>query len=243
MDVAATLLALQDIDTELMRAHKALDEMPEKRAILETRRKTAEVTELRGKAELLVKQLKAAIAKQEDEAALYAEKFETEQARVMSGEITNPKEIQHLTRELDALRRRREKLDIDTIALMERLERAGGQVEKVDGALAELRKKEESLIEVFQRKGGEIRSRIAELEVRRCDLVTALDSGLAARYEELRASKGGIGAGRLVGSTCTACRMELPAERVSELLAGPRIATCPACRRLMVVSMDDEAQA
>lgn len=242
MDVPATVLALQDADTELMRAHKQLEEMPEKRAILEARKKAGEVRELRAKAESLVKQLKQAIAKQEDEAAAYAEKYETEQARVMSGEITNAKEIQHLTRELDALRRRREKIDIDTIALMERMEKASGQVDRVDAALEELARKEEALTETFKHKGGEIQAQIAELDARRASLVGALDTDIAKRYEELRASKAGVGAGRLAGSTCTACRMELPAERVSELKAGPDIAICPACRRLLVVRVEGEAE-
>ena len=59
MTQAASLLALQDLDIEIMRAKKRLDELPEKREILGVRHKMREVTELHGKADLLVKKLSA----------------------------------------------------------------------------------------------------------------------------------------------------------------------------------------
>jgi uncharacterized protein len=62
---------------------------------------------------------------------------------------------------------------------------------------------------------------------------------LLARYESTAAAKGGIGAAKLLDVACSACRVELPAERLRELREGPDIGLCPNCRRLLVVRGDD----
>jgi predicted nucleic acid-binding Zn-ribbon protein len=240
MDQAATLLKIQELDLEIRRDEKHLDEMPEKRAILETRARIREVEALRAKAEELVDRLGREVAKNEDETTQLSEKIETEQKRVMSGDVTNAKEIQHLTREIDSLKRCREKLEMEQLALLERVEKAKGQVGKVDIGLEQLRSKESGLVDEFTAKGGALQARVDAATKERASLAGSLDSELLARYESLRESKGGIGAGLLKGDACTACRMELPAERVEDLRSGPSIAICPQCRRLIVVEAGED---
>jgi hypothetical protein len=235
MTEGATLVALQDADLEIMRAAKQLDEMPEKRAIIDARRKIQEVTTLKAKADELLRRLRNESSRLEDEASALEQKIAAEQKRVMSGDITNAKELQHITREVDSLKRRREKLDMETLGVMERVEKAAEQVAKVEAALDKLQAQEGRLVAEFKDKGGHLQTRIEQLKRERAALAGKLSIELLARYEELRAAKGGVGAGRLDGSTCTACRMELPAQRVDEIMGGPDIALCPACRRLLVV--------
>ncbi|MBN2566103.1 MAG: hypothetical protein JXB46_10375, partial [Candidatus Eisenbacteria bacterium] len=161
-------------------------------------------------------------------------------AKVMSGDITNPKEVQHITREMDALRRRKEKLEMENLELMERLEKSKSQVGKVDSALDQHAAQEATLTEQFRSEGGELQAGIEVLKGQRGSLCASLEPALLQRYEGMRESKGGVGAATLAGQACTACHMELPAQRLEELLAGPRIAACPACRRLLVIPLPDE---
>lgn len=235
MERTQALLELQDVDLEILRTEKRLDEMPEKRSILETRKKTREVTELRAKAEVLVSRLGAAVSKHEDECSMLDTKIAEEQAKLMSGDVTNPKEVVHITREMDALKRRKDKLEMEEIELMERVEKAKGQVEKVDAALGQLAAKESALTDQFKSKGSEMMAEIEALRKRRDQLAGIVDAKTLETYESLRASKSGVGVGRLDGVMCTACRMDLPAERVAALKSGPDIATCPQCHRLIVV--------
>jgi predicted nucleic acid-binding Zn-ribbon protein len=239
MDQAATLLKIQELDLETRRDEKLLDEMPEKKAILETRAKTREIQALHAKAEELVARLGREVTRNEDETTSVSEKIEAEQARVMSGDITNAKEIQHLTREIDSLKRRREKLEMEQLTLLERVEKAKGQVAKVETGLKHLEVREAELVEEFQAKGGALQTGVEAASSERDTLAKGLDAELLAQYEGFRQAKGGVGVGLLKGDACTACRMELPAERVEELRSGPRIATCPQCRRLIVVDPGD----
>jgi len=235
MERTTALLELQEVDLGILRTQKRLDEMPEKRAILETRKKTRDVTALRAKAEELVSRLASAVSKHEDECSMIATKIDEEQAKLMTGDVTNPKEVMHITREMDALKRRKDKLEMEEIELMERVEKANGQVAKVDTALGQLAAKETSITDQYKAKGSEMMKEIEQLKKRREQLAEALDAKMLASYESLRASKGGVGVGRLDGVMCTACRMDLPAERVAELKVGPEIAICPHCHRLIVV--------
>ena len=233
-----TLLMIQDLDLKILRAEKQLDELPEKRAILEARSKIAEVEGLKAKAGVLVSKLESELKAHQDETEMIAEKLATEQAKVM--ETSDHRQVQAITREMDGLKRRRDKLDTESIQLMERIERARGQVDKIDAALGQLHDKENVLIDEFKLHGGELQTGIGKLKAHRDALGARIDPGLLERYETSRAAKGSIGVGKLEGSACSACRMELPAERVKELLAGDPVGICPQCRRLIVVITPDE---
>ncbi len=240
MDQGQTLLSLQETDLAIIRTEKRLEELPVKKSILATRQKMRDVEALKAKVGELASGFSRAMSRNEDETAQIAEKFDTEQAKVMSGDITNPKEIQHITREMDALRRRKEKLEMEDLDLMERAEKAAGQVAKVDTALKQLAEQEATLTTQFRTEGGEIKTELEALNKKRTANAAELEPELLTRYETLRAAKGGVGAASLKGHMCSACRMELPAQRIEELLAGPDIGVCPVCRRLLVTTVVED---
>ena len=237
MTQASTLLALQAVDLDVLRSKKRLDELPERRAILEIRAKQREVSELRGKADLLVRKLESDLKAHQDETTTLSEKIDAEQAKVMA--TTDHRAVTSITREMDGLRRRRDKLEMESLQLMERADKARAQAVTIDDALAQLSKKEAALVTRFQAVGGELQSHIAAQESARGRLAATLPADLLGRYESARESKGGVGVGELDDTACTACRMVLPAERVKELESGPDVGTCPQCRRLIVVHHED----
>ena len=237
MPESDALLALQDLDLEVMRAEKRLDELPEKRAILEARAKIAEVQQLKGRAELLVRKLEAELRAHQDEISTLTEKLATEQKKVM--ETSDHRMVQSITREMDGLKRRRDKVEMLSLQLMERIDKANGQLDKVNAALDQLGAKEEALVEQFKSEGGKLQTDIATLNARRDAYASQLSPETLERYRTVRDQKGGIGVGKLEDATCSACRMELPAERVKELRdSGSDVGVCPECKRLIVISED-----
>lgn len=241
MDESATLLELQEVDLAIARGERALDELPEKKAILENRAKQREVESLAGRADGVVAKLDAEIRRKQDETESVGSKLEEEQSKLMVGAVSDHKQVQHISREIDSLRRRKDKLEMETLQLMERLEKASAQRETVEKALSQLRERETQLIEQFRDHGGDLQNSIAEGQSKREQLARSLDADLLTRYENLREMKSGIGVGRLEGDSCSACRMQLPAEAVAALLAGPDIGICPSCHRLVVVRFAPES--
>jgi hypothetical protein len=233
MTQAGSLLELQTLDIELLRSAKKLDELPEKRAILEIRAKQRDVGALRGKADLLVSKLNRDLKAHQDEIAMLTEKIDAEQAKVMA--TTDHRAVASITREMDGLKRRRDKVEMESLQLMERIDKAKAQTVTIDEALTQLAGKEADLIAQFKSVGGALQAHVAKQEAKRSKVAKSLPAELLKRYETSRESKGGVGVGELEGDACTACRMVLPAERVRELVGGPEIGTCPQCRRLIVV--------
>ena len=190
MDEASALLELQEQDLEILRAERALDELPEKRAILEVRAKQREVEALKHKADVLVSKLEAEARRVQDETDAVTEKIEAEQAKIMSGEIADHKQVQHISRELDALKRRKDKLEMEALQIMERIEKAAGQKDKVDDALTQLVAREASYVERFKERGGELQTRIATATKRREKLTASLNADLARSLRDASRTEG-----------------------------------------------------
>lgn len=237
MDQAAALLELQRLDLEILRATKRLDELPEKQAILETRAKRREVGAMHEKAQLLVHKLQAEVKARQDETAMLVQKIDGEQAKIMA--TTDHRAVQSLTREMDGLKRRCDKLEMEMLQFMERIDKASTQVATVESAVQKLAQREEALIAKYREVGRGIQADIAQLQTERDSAAAAVSPDTLKQYEAIRESRGGVGVGELQGDTCTACRMSLPAQRVQTLQGGPDIAMCPQCRRLLVVRRGD----
>lgn len=238
MDVSRILLELQARDLRLVRAHKRLDEMPEKRAILAARHKIAEIETLLAKTEKVGHVLDAALRKSEDESARISEKIDHEQAKLLSGEVTNPKELQNISKELASLVKQREHIDGEILAAMEKREAAQQQSDKIQAAIKVGRAKEAAMLADFQNKGAELLAEIEQLKKERQALSGKLPVDLREKYTSLLDTKHGIAVGVLEGRSCTACRIELPGERLQALMSGPAIALCPSCQRLLIVPQD-----
>jgi hypothetical protein len=235
MTEARILIALMEHDLMLSRTAKSLEEIPEKRAILQLRGRLQEIEEGRAKAHAYVSEVERKLARANDELAALESRIAAEEHKSLSGAVTNPKELQHLTKEIASLKRSKITAENTAIALMEKLETGTAQVAKVDAVLAEGRAKEQQLISAFQARGGDLQTQLARVRAERDALSSRLPESSRERYEKLRAAKHGIAVGVLKGAICSACRIELPAERVQALEAGADIASCPACRRILVV--------
>jgi len=232
------LLELQSIDVEIIRAKKRLNELPERRAILEIRAKERDAQALGDKADMLVRKLESEVKLRQDEATMIEAKIAQEQAKLMS--TTDHRAVQAITREMDGLKRRCDKLEMEELQFMERVEKARLQVTAVHDHLSKLAEKETVLIAQFKTVGGSIQTQLADLESRRTALGASLDPALLAQYESVKEAKGGVAVGKLEGSMCTACRMELPSTRLKALNEGPDVGICPHCRRLLVVRGGEE---
>lgn len=237
MHEPAALLELQGVDVELLRLDKRLEELPEKKAILATRAKMQETKTLKDKAGLLVRKLEAEVKARQDELTTLSEKIAGEQQKLMG--TADHRQVQAISREMDGLKRRVDKVEMETLQFVERVDKASAQVAAVEAHIAKMASHEKSLIKEFKKVGGKIQTEITELTEKREKLASAISSELLAQYDTVREARGGIGVGKLDGESCTACRMQLPAERVRDLNNGGDVGICPQCRRLIVVRVED----
>ena len=233
MDQAASLLELQRLDLEILHGKKRLDELPEKQAILDVRHKLRDVSALRHKADVLVQQ-----ARKRPEGASGRDREPDRQDRRRAGQghvdhrpsrgdVTDPRDGRTATPSRQAR---------DGVARTDGPDREGDSPDRDDRRRdrrsSRTGKPPPSLS--TSPLAGRCRMRPPTWKRDRRALAESLDAKTLTEYEALRESKGGVGVGQLDGDTCSACRMSLPAERISELTSGPdvgRLSALPSPHR------------
>jgi uncharacterized protein len=73
------------------------------------------------------------------------------------------------------------------------------------------------------------------LQAKREQIVPEIDEELLELYEDLRASKKGIGAAALVDGACQGCHQALSAVQLDKLKKTDGIKRCEQCRRILVI--------
>jgi predicted nucleic acid-binding Zn-ribbon protein len=182
-----------------------------------------------------VRRFDAAAQVLEDSIAGVKSKMDSEQAKLVSGQIVNPKELQAVSRELDSLRRRVEQLESEELVEMQKREDGLAQAARIDAALTEGARREAELTERFKVRGSDILARIDTERRARAALAGLLPTGMRGRYEALRERWNGTAVGTLADGMCSACRVGLPSTKVQALLEGPDWADCPNCGRILIV--------
>lgn len=231
MNQANALLHLQSVDQQLIKTNKRLREITtqfENDAVIASAQ--AQVTEAQG----AVSPLATQVRNLELEIQGSVEKIKIADETLYSGRVKNPKEMQELQQEIDALGRRKSELEENLLNVMLGLESAQAAV---NAAQADLQTTVES-------RAGEKRSLLDE-QTRLTEQANALRSqreAALARVEEavfqiyrgLMSKKGGIAVAKLDGQSCSVCQIEQTMAIVLEAKRGQGLVYCVNCGRILV---------
>jgi predicted nucleic acid-binding Zn-ribbon protein len=163
------------------------------------------------------------------------QKIETNEQRLYSGRVTNPKELSNLQEEVASLKRWREKREEDLLETMVASEEA-------EAALSDAQAILQQVGEAWQAKQGELgdeqarlQSRKEELTERRASLVQAIGPQDMEEYESLRRRKGGRAVAAVEDGICLGCRMSPPTSQVQHARSGDELVFCNNCGRILHV--------
>lgn len=229
------LIELAEVDTEIRRHRTQLDSLPEQRAVEAAEAEIAELERERADRTLDLDRAQAVAAKEDREVDQLRARLAAEQQRMYGGNITNPRELQSMRAEIEAVERRIDEHETAELEAMEEVEQFESQIASIDNRLEELRNRLGELAETRDDAAGAILAEIAELEVLRDRHRKPLSDELLARYDDALERFGGRALGRLEDDRCTACGISLSYADVNALMEGPPLTECPQCRRLMVV--------
>lgn len=150
-----------------------------------------------------------------------------------SGSIRSGREVEHVQKELDEFRRRKDILENRMIDLML-------QIEETERKL----KEREELLEQTKEQLAQIRQQAAMLKEiltkeqqllleEREKLRAMLPPELLARYERLKGRLGGVAVAKIEGNLCGACRVTITAEIIRTLRDPEGLPTCENCGRFL----------
>ncbi|AEF39695.1 zinc ribbon domain-containing protein [Hoyosella subflava] len=232
--VQQKLLDLADVDAELLRIRHRRINLPEDKEIERLKKERQARKDDAVAAEIALDDLDRDIKRLEREVDQVGQREKRDNALMQSGTVA-AKQLSELQHELGTLGRRRSLLEDELLDIMEQREAAE---ENYKHAGARLSHAEEELDAAGSKRGDAT----ADLDVaeKRCDtdrekLTQLFPEELLSLYENERRSHS-VGAGRLQGSRCGACRIELDRGELERIKATPpeRVVQCPECGAILV---------
>lgn len=156
--------------------------------------------------------------------------------RMDAGLVTNPKDLERMSGELESLERRIATLEDEELEVMERLEAAQSMLSSLNDQVAAAEGRIAELVAERDRKVAEIDAQVVDVEAQRGPSVEGLPADLLGLYEKLRASKGGVGAAALRLRRCGGCQLGIDAAELAAIKAAPAddVVRCEECSRILV---------
>lgn len=230
MTHAARLLQLQDVDSELD-GHRARLQAIER--ALQDSPAVREAHQHLVQAETRVQTTRAAMQAFEYDLQALNLKISEVEEQAYSGQVTNPRQLQDLQKDVESLKRRRSGLEEQQLEALIQTETAETHRSTAQEALhraeTETAKTQSALVaERVTRKG-----QVEQLEARREVIVTALASNHLQLYDSLRTSKKGRAVTRLADGVCTACGVEVSSALAQTVRQGQQVVQCANCGRIL----------
>jgi predicted nucleic acid-binding Zn-ribbon protein len=230
-----SLLELAELDGELSRlAHRA-SHLPEQQRYDEVAAEKRAAADRLAAVAIALEDLDAQVAKLESEVDAVRKREDRDRGLLNSGSVSHPKQLEELQHELGTLERRQANLEDTLLDVMERREQLAADQAREQATIDAL---EQDLGAAHQARDevlADVEQTRTQRSARRAEVATVLDADLAALYERQRAASG-IGAARLLGVRCGACRIELDRGEVARISAAAEdeVLRCGECGAILL---------
>jgi uncharacterized protein len=230
------LLALQERDGALDRLRHRHQTLPEREALA---RGESDAAALDARL-AAVRAERDEVAREEqrldDEARSLAAKATEVEAKMYSGEVSSPRELQAMQSDVESLRRHQRGIENRELELMETREPLDASVQELEEHHAVLAGELDRIRRTLVEAESEIEAEAKVEHEARDSIAAGIGSGLVQEYERCRHQTQGVGVARLVGHTCQGCHLSIPATEVERIKksAGNPLAFCDNCGAILV---------
>jgi predicted nucleic acid-binding Zn-ribbon protein len=231
-----SLLLLQDRDGALDRLQHRRDTLPERATLAEIEAVMAQLASRRrvlaGRHDELTREER----RLGDEAGALHEKAAEVEAKMYSGAVSSPRELQAMQADVEQLRRHERAVEGRELEVMEALEPVDRDLEVLDAERAALDGRLHAARASIERSEAEIDREMGDERKARDAIAGEIDPTLVAEYERRRSRAQGVGVARLVGSTCQGCHLSIPATEVDRIRKSPEgsLQFCDNCGCILV---------
>lgn len=228
------LLAIAALDVELAKISNSIRQAKAESELEAASAECLKLSDFLIDSRNAVGDLEMELGRAEADLELVAKRISKDQQLLSS--TSSAKDAQGIDHELSTLGNRKSELEDAQLQIMELLESAQVNHEKLK---QEKQAADASLLALEQRVSAglaELTSQAQVIQIQRKDCISSIDQELAAAYE--RKFSRGVAVGRLTGRDCGACRLSITATAFEELMALPaeELAECPNCQAFLVRS-------
>jgi hypothetical protein len=226
------LIEVQKVDQAISRSRRDLVSIPTERV---KREKALEA--LRVRFEEQANQLREAeVHGRASETGIRQADDELKKLDVRLNTVKNNAEYQATLLQMESIRKERERLEEEGLALLDK-------VESLKGIVTELGSQRDTEARVFAEFLQEA-ERITEKREAEVRAITAGRAGVAAgippdllqKYERLFEARGGLAVCAVEGQTCTGCYTSIPPNLQVKLQTGSAVVQCASCQRILYLA-------
>lgn len=227
----AKLYELQKIDTTSAKIRRRLNQL---KALLT---ESDELKAARTQSETLEKTQQQWQSKQktaELEMQSLTTRIKESEARLMGGQVRNPKELEALQSSIEALQRQHGQVETQSVEALLQTEELVGQVAQAREQLQTVQKMWSASQAELLEEETKLKRGYLLLKKQREALTETLDQASVQQYEEMRERKAGVAVATIEHEICSACHVKIPTGVVSTARShSERIVICPSCGRIL----------
>ncbi len=225
----AQIVDLQDLDLEITRIQREVQDIPRDIAELEqelqrsrkmwdqARDHLASCEQLRRRHEIELEEVTAEQKKR--------------QGRLF--EIKTNQEYTAVLKEIEALKERRSKIEDEILELFDQIETAQGGVRKEERLFREREQRCEQERTAKEKELHRLEAELGRLQEERGRQAARVEPGLLQTYQRLLRSRGGVAVVPVKDGSCLGCHVALTPQTYYELRKGDVLFTCANCQRIL----------
>jgi predicted nucleic acid-binding Zn-ribbon protein len=229
------LLELQRVDSTIDRLEARLRHLPEQAALEALEARLAELEAEVAQRQAALDDVVTRQRRLDYEVDSVSQKIALEERRLYSGTVGSPKELSDLSREVEALKRRQSILEDNDLEVMEEREGLEKELNALLDDRAGLVREIEEARSRRDTAAGDAAVALGAAEEERKQWAPRIDPQLLKVYDQIRSTKGGIGAAAMVDGVCQGCHMRLPAQEAERVRTAEGLVRCDECQRILVV--------
>jgi predicted nucleic acid-binding Zn-ribbon protein len=187
----------------------------------------------REEGEARLRQRTSALRQLELEAASLKERATRHERALYDGSVRNPADLQRRQHELDSLRSQLDSLDERQLEQIELVEEDERELARLDQALQERAQDVAAARRADEQRAPAHAQAVAAARAEIAGLTAQLPESVLRTYRRI-AQRRQPAVARVVGSTCSGCRLPLP-HRIVEELHGEQLVLCENCERILLL--------
>ncbi|MBK8461432.1 MAG: hypothetical protein IPL43_15680 [Micropruina sp.] len=229
------LLDLQAVDTAIAQLQHRRRSLPEHVLIAEGHKVRTRLGERLVELRTRISDLELEVEKAESDLVPVRDRRVRDQQRVANGSVTDPKQLSALITEIEHLGKRIGDLEDVELEVMERLEQATGERDRVATERLTGEHELRRLIALRDAQQAELDAELVSREGARKAIAAELPADLVAAYDRTR-TRTGTGAAALVQHRCSACQLVATPADLARYAASPadEVLRCVECDRILV---------
>jgi uncharacterized protein len=230
------LLAIQGVDSAVAQLSHRRRTLPEHAELQRLQASAHRLSADRVAADTAVSDLESDQERAEADLEPVRERLARNERRIADGSVPDPKTLASMIDEVEHLKRRIRDLEDAELEVMEQLETAVAERERLAGEAEQLNR---DVADVTARRDAEVAvldAKIADARNDRAGLAPDIPADLLALYDKIAASHNGVGAAELRQRRCTGCQLEVNVADLGVIAASApdAVLRCEECTRILI---------